>query len=207
MKKYDALIFDLVGTLWDATKGITDAWNQILKQKKISLQLTLQDIQNVMGYTANEIAQKFFFDDVQKGYEIIQQCCHLQLPYLNKENVLIYPNLFQTIKTLSKKYKLCIVSNCLKGYIEKFLEISNLKNYFTDYENSENTGLTKKENILFVKQRNHFKKVIYIGDTLKDYQAAKEANVDFIQALYGFGKQIENTEGIKDIADLIYLFK
>lgn len=207
MKKYDALIFDLDGTLWDATLGITYAWNQIFQQHHISLQLSLQEIQNVMGYTSKEIADKFFPNDILKGEKIITTCCHLQLPYFNKENVCIYPHLLQTIKLLAKKYKLCIVSNCLKGYIEKFLEISNLKDYFSDFENAENTKLSKAENILLIKQRNHFKNVVYIGDTLKDYQAAKKAKVDFIQALYGFGKPIENANGIKDITDLIRVFK
>lgn len=207
MKKYDALIFDLDGTLWDATNGITYAWNQIFQQNNISLQLSLSDIQNVMGYTVKEIAQKFFPKDSIIGEEIITKCCRLQLSYLNKENVFLYPQLKQTIKILSQKYKLCIVSNCLKGYIEKFLEIANLKDYFVDFENAENTKLTKKDNILLVKQRNHFKNVIYIGDTIKDYQAAKGANVDFIQALYGFDQAIKNVDGIKNINELTYYFK
>ena len=39
------------------------------------------------------------------------------------------------------------------GYIESFLETSNLKDYFSDFENNGRTGLEKGENIKLLIKR------------------------------------------------------
>ena len=36
-------------------------------------------------------------------------------------------------------------------------------------------------------ERNQYSKAVYIGDTIKDERAAKDAQIPFIHAAYGFG--------------------
>lgn len=201
MKKYDALIFDLDGTLWNAIAGVTEGWKAVFAKYQLPISIEEKDIASIMGLTVEEIAKKFF--PTFNGIEIIKECCKVELDYLNIHNVYFYPQLKKTLHQLAKEYKLCIVSNCMAGYIEKFLEIGKLEKYFCDFENSERTGLSKKENILLVKKRNHFQNVLYIGDTIRDYEAAKSANVDYVQALYGFGDKIAHTTGIKRFSALL----
>ena len=43
---------------------------------------------------------------------------------------------------------------------------------------------------------------IYVGDTKKDQESAKEAKIPFIYAKYGFGKNIESQYEIAHIKDL-----
>ena len=43
---------------------------------------------------------------------------------------------------------------------------------------------------------------IYVGDTIKDYNAAENSNLSFIQCLYGFDKDLNCRYKINDISEL-----
>ena len=55
----------------------------------------------------------------------------------------IYTNTISSVKKLFEKFDLYIVSNCQTGYIECFLNLYNLKDYFKDYECFGRTNLPK----------------------------------------------------------------
>ena len=92
-----------------------------------------------------------------------------------------------SIKKLSKKYKLFIVSNCQDGYIQCFFKAHKLEKYFIDIECSGVTGLSKGENNKLIIERNHLKNPVYVGDTAGDRESAIVANIPFVYARYGFG--------------------
>ena len=50
-----AIIFDLDGTLWDATAGITAAWQEIIDSENIAVTLTHDEVKDCMGLPMNEI--------------------------------------------------------------------------------------------------------------------------------------------------------
>ena len=50
---------------------------------------------------------------------------------------------------------------------------------------------------------NNIDKAIYIGDTIKDKEAANEAGIPFIQALYGFDKDLNEKYKINSISELV----
>ena len=84
----------------------------------------------------------------------------------------IYENTIFTIKELSAKFDLFIVSNCQSGYIEAFLKYYELQSFFKDYECSGNTNKNKEYNIKLHMKRSDISNSIYIGDTAKDCIAA-----------------------------------
>jgi phosphoglycolate phosphatase len=92
------------------------------------------------------------------------------------------------LQRLAKEYRLYIVSNCLAGYIENFLQMYRLDALFTDHECSGFTGKPKGENIAMIIMRNELKSPLYIGDTPGDFAASAENRMPFIHAGYGFGK-------------------
>ena len=83
-------------------------------------------------------------------------------------------------------FRLFVVSNCGKPYLDAFLENTGLRSFFTDWECFGNTGLSKANNIRSVVERNYLRHPCYIGDTAGDERAAKEAGVPFFHAKYGF---------------------
>ena len=94
------------------------------------------------------------------------------------------------------------MSNCDAGYIEAFLESSNLSEYFDDFLAASKHNITKSEAIKRIIEKNFIKSAVYVGDTLRDLVAAKHINIDFIQAKYGFGEDLESKYSINKITEL-----
>lgn len=188
MKK--GIIFDLDGTLWDASEEITAIWNSVFsRHDDVNKQITVKDMQSYMGKCLEDIAKACLPHlPVSRSLEILHECCRVEIEYLKRKGAKLYINETATIHQLSQECGLYIVSNCQCGYIEAFLESSGLKNMFSDYESFGNTGLSKGENIKLVIKRNKIGKALYIGDTMGDYNAAKFAEIPFIHSKYGFGK-------------------
>ncbi|MFD2442522.1 HAD family hydrolase [Bacillus sp. CGMCC 1.16607] len=204
----DSIIFDLDGTLWDSTDPILNVWNNVLKTKKeIKKLLTVEDLQGCMGLQMKEIGQKLFpyLEEGARG-KILDECCLVETEYLCEHGGTLYENLEETLKVLSQKYKLFIVSNCQIGYIESFYHFHQLEHYFLDFENPGRTGLSKGENIKLIMERNNLKNPVYVGDTEGDMKAAQFAGIPFVYASYGFGKVSHFDYSIKKIEELVELF-
>ncbi len=188
--KYDGIIFDLDGTLWDSTEGICGTWAQVLSEyPDISETVTAEKLHSCFGLPLDEISRKLFPEcsaGLQK--ELMDKCCDLENIWLAEHGGTLYPELREVLESLSEKCRLFIVSNCQCGYIESFFKAHDTARFFTDTECLGNTGLSKGENIRLVAERNGLKKAVYVGDTQGDADAAAEAGVPFVYASYGFGK-------------------
>jgi len=146
--KYDGIIFDLDGTLWDSTEGICSTWNQVLsKYPQIKTEITLEKLYSCMGLLMEAIAERLFPQlDKKMQLKLLQECCELENSYLAKHGGILYPQLEETIAKLAETHKLFIVSNCQDGYIQSFFAAHKLDKYFTDFESAGKTGLSKGEN-------------------------------------------------------------
>ena len=160
-----------------------------------------------MGLPPLGIATTLFpYLSEQRAMEVFDIMTKVEIEHVAKVGGILFDGLEETLQYLSGKYKLYIVSNCQKGYIEAFLAFHKLAQYFVDRENAENTGLSKGKNIRLVMERNGLKNTVYVGDTIGDQNAAKEAEVPFIFAGYGFGKAEAPETVIHSIRDLQKLF-
>lgn len=194
------ILFDLDGTLWDSAEQVAVSWNEVVMNYHLEPKFTTQNIQSVMGKTLDQIGKIFFPDmEQQKLNEMMKACSEYEVEYIKKVGGMLYPKLEATLDSLSKNYKLAVVSNCQNGYIEAFLDYHNLRHYFCDNECAGNTGLSKGENIKLVIERNHLQQTAYVGDTKWDYEASVAAGVPFIHAAYGFGKVPEALYKIESI--------
>ena len=203
--KIDSIIFDLDGTLWDATKTFKKLFDgEMNKVQGVKGKVTREQIESAMGLQIGDFVKKIFpYLNEDSQMKVGELFTTNNFKYVNKYGGEVYTNVEETLKTLSKKYSLFIVSNCELGYIDAFFNNTKLDKYFTGYESSGNTKLSKKDNIELVAKRYNLKNPIYVGDTNLDYESAKGANVPFVFASYGFG-DVENSKyKIDDIVDLI----
>lgn len=209
MNNFDSIIFDLDGTLWSALDSTVFVLKEIKKRHPdIVEDVSVDIIKSAMGCTFEETAKKYYgYLDKETREKYTKEAIQENTKYLMKHGGTLYNGVKEVIKLLSKNYKLYIVSNCIEGYIESFLETSNLKDYFSDFENNGRTGLEKGENIKLLIKRNHLSNPIYVGDTDKDREAAEEAKIPFIYATYGFGAVEKYNNKIDNIYDLLIILK
>ena len=200
--KYDGLIFDLDGTLWDSGEGICQTWKEVISRyPEVKSTVTIEKLHACMGLQLEEIAGRLFPEvDSTMQMKLMNECCTYENEYLEKHGGIIYPQLENVLKVLSEKYSLFIVSNCQSGYIESFFKAHDTAKYFNDIECYGNTGKSKGENIKLIIQRNNLNNSVYIGDTAGDAKSATDAGIPFIYARYGFGN-VEKYDYVIDSFD------
>lgn len=203
--KIDSIIFDLDGTLFDSSDLLLDAFNSAIKDMEgVQRPITQKELESVLGLNMQDSAAVLFpYMDRESQLRTMSACCRNQAVWVRKYGGHIYENVQETLRKLSYRYSLYIVSNCPDGYIEAYLEYYKLKDYVSGFSCSGVTGLTKAENIVNIIKDYSLKNPIYVGDTQKDCDSAKIAKIPLIYAAYGFGVADSYDYKIEDISELV----
>ncbi len=201
----DGIIFDLDGTLWDTTEVSTKAWNHLLKTKTtVDRQIAVEELKATFGKLMDEIVEILLPKlDEKEREKICEMFCEYENEYMKSGDYILYEGMLEGIKKLSEKFPLFIVSNCQAGYIETFLEETNLHNYITDHTCPGDTGMAKADNIRLIMERNQLDKVVYVGDTAGDEAACQEARVPMIHVAYGFGSAKNPWKTVQSFGELL----
>lgn len=204
--RYDGIMFDLDGTLWNATDALTEAWRLTVEgEPDVKRAPTTEELKGVMGMTDKDLMATLFpYLSEERNAELFEKSCRVEHEYLSQHGGTLYPQLEEVLQKLSENVPLFIVSNCGCGYIEAFLAAHKLEKYFKDFECVGNTGLLKCDNIKLVAERNGLSVPVYVGDTQLDCDSATKAGVPFIFAAYGFGN-VNGTEKINSLPELLEL--
>ncbi len=201
-----SVIFDLDGTLWDATGCAPAIWNRIFeKHSEVDFRMTQELAASLMGKTMEEIGD-FLFPNlpVEKRRAITDEFGFEEVAYLKENGAVLFKGMKETVQKLSDEYNLNIVSNCQDGYVPAFLFAHKMEAFFKDIEMSGRTGMDKGKNICLVMERNGISKAdaVYIGDTEGDEKATRFAGIPFVWAKYGFGKAVSPDAVLNDITEL-----
>lgn len=206
--KYDGILFDLDGTLWNATNSIGESWKLALENEPdIKSPPTIEALEGVMGMTPEDLMGTLFpYLSPERRKELFEHCCEVENQYIRRHGGILYEGIEEMLQTLSRQVPLFIVSNCNTGYIPAFLHAHGLEQYFRDWECFGGTGLLKWENIKLMVKRHGLQAPVYVGDTAIDSGSARQAGVPFIHAGYGFG-QVPGAVSAETPAQLLELLQ
>ncbi len=189
MKKYKLCIFDLDGTLLNTIKGIHDTLNQTLKKYQIAPQ-TLEEVEQKVGNGIKNLIIKCISDsdNLEEIYQTFLDIYRIE----HSKQTEFYPGIKEMIqKLLSEEKELVILSNKKQDFVTEIQEI-----FFNDlielaYGEDPLNGFHLKPNpngiLKIIESLNYSaNEVIYIGDSEVDFEAAKNAQVDFIGVTWGY---------------------
>jgi phosphoglycolate phosphatase len=203
----DGIIFDVDGTMWDSRSVIANAWNDILKEHGLPATLDAETLKPEFGKTLDDIGRDLLPDlDEETRNAVLEQWWRVEPVAVRRETPLIYEGLGETLKVLSQRTKLFIVSNAMQGYIESFLDVTGFDRFFTDHLCNGDTGKPKSDNIAQIVRQYDLGNPIYVGDTQGDCDAAAKAVVRFAYASYGFGTAAHCDYHLEKPADLLRYF-
>ena len=188
---YDAIIFDIDGTLWDATEANANGWNAALEELNIETRVDAEDLARVAGKPYLECVD-ILLPGLREAYPTLANLIHQnEAKYVSAEGGKFYPGVQDVVFKLAEEYPIFLISNCHGAYLEVFLKFASFSSLIKDYDCNGISQLPKHQMITNMVQKHELKNPVYIGDTETDRLACEKAGVDFIFASYGFGEIAE----------------
>ncbi len=204
MQKKELIIFDFDGVLFDSINNMEKSWEYV--RKKYSLSQTFEDYKSYLGYSFENIMIKLGIEmnhkEIKKSYK--------EASFNNLDLIVPFEGTINTLAELIKKnIKIAICTSKDIERTTKILKKYNLKFDAVEADYEKNKSHKPSPNLinsilnnLNVKKENS----VYIGDMLVDYLTAKNANIDYIHANWGYSKidvDVKLINNIKDIINII----
>ena len=206
--KFESIIFDVDGTLWDSRALLADAYNVQLQREGLPADVTAEKLKPLFGKTMTLIADGLFPETpAPERYRLMDRCILQMDKHLEAyaSPAIGYPEIRQTMEILAKKHRLFIVSNGQKGYPQMAAKKLELADLITGYLSFGDTGLSKGQTILQLMRQPNIESAVYVGDTQGDLEACKEAGIPFIWTSFGFGTPESYYAKADSFSDLLQL--
>lgn len=190
-KRYDSLIFDLDGTLWNVNESCTDAWNDVLESIGSERRITIEEMNSATGKPMEDIMKMLLPANGYDHQELYRLLNSREEELIGRKGTYLYPGMMEEMERLSRHFRLFLVSNCQEWYLLRFLDYSGAGRFLSGWDCYGSSGLEKHLMISKIKERNNIINAVYIGDTVLDRDSAVLSGTDFVQVTYGFGRPLE----------------
>lgn len=202
---FDAVVFDLDGTLWDSAGLCARSWTRAAQAVDPDLPIvTAADVGRVMGLPHEAIFRTLFPDLDQRARAALGDACYEEeLVDLQREGAPLYGDVAELLPSLAERFPLYLVSNCLTEYLRLFLDGSGVGRHFKDALCHGMTKAPKEESLKRLKAKHGFRAPVYVGDTAGDQRAAVGAGYTYLHVDYGFGSPDRECLRFDDFASLV----
>lgn len=181
--QYKLIIFDFDGTLADVRKYAVPIFNRLADKYHFKKINSVDDIRKL------SLSQlwKTYHIPVFKLPRILKEAQKIQLENMNQIGDY---NLTPIIKKLSKHFKLVILSSNSKKVIKVFLEKHDTLNCFNrviGYPKLFGKSVVLAQ--LLMEYRLKPSQVLYVGDEVRDIEAAKKVHIDIAAVTWGLNDE------------------
>jgi phosphoglycolate phosphatase len=200
---HDAVIFDIDGTLWDASPVSAEGWNAGLAKLGIARKVSPARIRSVTG-NPYEKCVDILLPGLKARYpDLIQTLNDSEMAAIRSSGGRFYPGVIEGVRGLSDNFRVFLVSNCQEWYLKLFLDFSGLGPVLSGYDCHGSSGLPKSAMLRRIKSGHSLNCPEYVGDTAGDRLAAIQAGIEFIHAAWGFGEPEEGAKTVRSFAELL----
>jgi len=187
--RYDAVIFDLDGTLIDSSEGIVHAAEETIRMLGYP-EMTREELVSYIGPPIGNsiISRNGFDEDELKRFNSI-----FRELYKNEHlmKAVAYPGIMELLHEIGEHAFIGIATNKRIDYTTILLDNMRISCMCDDIQGLDMEGKLKKKEIIEkcieasgVEDRG---RIVVIGDTKTDEAAAEECGVGFIGVTFGFG--------------------
>lgn len=188
---YDAVVFDLDGTLFDAEEGIVSSVVKAMKEMGLEIPQGAQ-LRQVVGPPL----RYSFHDLLNVPSERLDEAADRYAHIFRSEGMYrysVYPGIRTMLRVLKENgIYVALASSKPRDLCEHILRHYGLRHFFDRVigETDSHAKLGKPEMIRRALPE-HYRRAAMVGDRLYDMEGAKAAGVDGIGAVYGCGSEEE----------------
>lgn len=187
MSRFESVIFDLDGTLWDASEATAVGWSRVAKEFGLGAVVTADQVRAVSGLPFEQCVTARFGEAAAAIPGLRERLEDEEEAAVRDGSWRVYEGAREMLERLSKERPLYLVSNCQEWYLDIFMKGAGLASYFRRGLSHGGTGLSKTEMIRSLLADSKLKPALYVGDTHWDQAAAYRAGASFAFVDWGFG--------------------
>jgi phosphoglycolate phosphatase len=204
---YDAVIFDIDGTLWNATSANAKGWNLGLEELGMPQRVTPAQIESVSGNPYELCLDMLLPGERTNHPELLQIFITHETRVVAADGGVFYDGALSGVIQLSQDYRIFLISNCPDWYLSLFLKFSQLRPVLSDVDCFGMSHVPKDKMIRNMVRGHCLKNPVYVGDTANDETAAALAGVDFIHVAWGFGRPERDSKSVHSFAKLLEVLR
>lgn len=184
----DSLIFDLDGTLWNASVGSALGWNLALEELGLPYRVTAAGIRSVSGRPFAECVRVLLPEVDPANEDLLSSLDLHERSGVEAAGGILFEGVAEGLAALSQVFPLYLVSNCKDWYLRAFLSFTGFGGLFTECDCHGSSGMEKDAMFSSLVARRGLVSPVYVGDTEGDRASAEAAGIPFAFASYGYGE-------------------
>jgi phosphoglycolate phosphatase len=188
-KTYNHIIWDWNGTLFNDVELCASIMNVLLEQENLP-NISIKKYKEIFTFPVIEYYKIAGHTFERNSFEVLGKQFMVEYE-LRKNNCQLYTGVINTLAELKRKN---IQQHLLSAYeqqsLNRILNQFNLKDYFTNVVGLDNIYASGKTHLAknlagMIRSNNNDGKILLVGDTIHDYEVAKEINSDCILISHG----------------------
>ena len=193
------------GTIIDSSKLLANTINYVRQNLALA---PLEDEVILKAINDPSVNAPMFFYESEEIEEFHQEFFHEYYQENYKKDARVYEGMKELIQKLSRTHKLSIATNAYRKSASSMLFALGIEHYFDIVVCGDEVKEAKPApdmiNLITDFYEDTLDSFVLVGDSEKDLESAKNANIDSILVGWGFSSHDNSIGSVKELEDLLY---